>query len=747
MIETRSTITATADAQVTVGMPVFNNERTLQRAIDSVRAQSFGGWRLIISDDCSSDGTARIAEAAAAKDDRIGLVRQKKQLGFMNFRVPLDQAETPYFAWLAGDDYWHPDFLAETSRALNAAPAALSALPQAAFVGPPERAVPDLGFLKGDAAGRVRRYLVRPGGTRMYGLMRTTTLKTACPTRPFHAYDWYLMVALLAEGPQLSLPQTLLFREETPWWRYAHSFAAETRPGIRRGFPILDMSLQLIRDRRIPIRALPALLRLNLHKHEEVVAVADPDKWRRRRWVYKKLGLTIANSPKLQADLAARLKPITAGAIPAAPVRVVKAQAQVTAILAFRNAGATLAAALDHLESLGCAIIAIDHGSTDNSRAIAEARRAGCVAKIIDERWTGFFDLQRQLALKQEVVASLPPGWVLHADADEFIDPPEDQSLAECLAAADADGRIAFDCAEDLFVPLFEDEQHDPDTFTKTMTARVRMREHNRKQRLFRSDADLGLWWRTAGHTVTREPRKIADKTLMLRHYPGLSLDHLRSQYYARVFLPDNCARLWHSNRMAARLFDIVEPDPSLFTGAAGIEVRNLPFFAPRRSTDAAPLPESADLYLLGAETAPDAEAKILAALPGLRIGRVGAGSLVQMTRMRPVLNVVTHPARLHGHGVQRSIERSRATAWTRDIALARQWAADRNAAYAEVRSEDLAKGAGALRPRLIGLWHTPVLRGADGFIGPDAAAIRVQPWEDPVRAITAPLAADLGYT
>lgn len=718
---------------VTIGMPVLNNVRTLDRAIASVRAQGFGDWLLIISDDGSTDGSDRIARAAAAADGRIRFLGQPQRLGFMNFRAPLDLAGTPYFAWLAGDDHWHPDFLDETLAALEAAPAALSALPEAEFIGPNARPVPNLGFLKGGAAERIRRYLAHPGGTRMYGLMRTQAARAAFPPRPFTGWDWYLMVALLAAGPQLSLPRTLLYREETPWFRYAEAVDGQTPRRLYRSLPVLEMSLQLIRDRKVPRGALPALAALNLRKHEEYVAVNHPAAFRRRGWLYRLLGLPIARNPSRQAELAARR------AVPAAP-----AARPLTAILTFRNAGRTLGPALNHLHGLGCGVIAIDHGSTDDSRQIAAAR-LGAGDRLLDTPWTGAFDLGAQLAQKRDLIARLGRGWVLHADADEFLDPPAGTTLADCIAGAEAAGQIAFAATERLFLPRFEDEEHDSDSFPRSMESFVQMQEHDAKQRLFRADADLALWLRTGGHTVTRDPARLADTPLVLRHYPGLSLDDLRAQYLSRVFAPGDLARLWHGNRMAARAFDICAPDPTLFRGNRPATLRRLPFFVARADETSAPLPPDADLYALG-DGAGDGLAPLLrAALPGLRVARVPVGALAGMTRSIPVLHVLRHPAHIHGHGIRRSQERDRAAGWTRSIALARQWALDRGAAYAEIRLED-AGDAALLRDRLVRLFRPPVLRGAAGFLAAGAAPVRRAPYENPVRAITAPLAADLGY-
>lgn len=718
-------------AAVTIGMPVLDNARTLDRAIASVRGQSFGDWRLVICDDGSADGSDRIAEAAAAEDDRITLVRQPVRLGVLNFRTALDGARTPFFAWLAGDDYWDPDFLRLTRQALEAAGPAVSALPQAAWIGPPQRPIPNLGFLKGTASGRIRRYLAHPGGTRMYGLMRTDALLRAFPRVGFHAYDWYLVVRLLAQGPQLSLPQTLLYREETPWWRYAEDHAALHPRGLVGNFPVLPMSWQLLMDRGVPLAALPALAGLNLRKHEEILALTRPESFRRRRRLYRLLGLPIARDPARQEAIARRTLPRS---LPASA----SSAARVTALLTFRNAARTLPLALGHLHALGCQVIAVDHGSTDESRAIAESFPE---TRLIDEPWTGTFDLQRQLQQKARLIAEARSDWILHADADEFLAPPSGLTLVDCLTRAEAAGHLAFDCDEQLFLPAFEDEEHAPEDFRETLTTWVWMRERDPKQRVFRQTADLGLWLRTGGHTVTRDPARIATDRLILRHYPGLSLDDLRGQYLARVFARDDRARLWHSNRAAAQGFDVVEPDPALLHENRTCTA--LPFLAARPAPAPRTLPVGADLLAL--TDLADLPDRLAALVPGLRLAAVSVTDLPALRQRRPVLNLVCHPAALHGRDVQRSRERARAIDWTRRIALARQWAVDQDAAYLEIRQEDL-DDPDLWADRLARLWQPPVLRGAAGFLTPEATPVRRTPWEHPVKAITAALAADLGY-
>jgi glycosyltransferase involved in cell wall biosynthesis len=56
---------------VSVGMPVYNGERYLEEALQSILTQTFEDFELIISDNASTDRTGEICRAYAEKDDRI----------------------------------------------------------------------------------------------------------------------------------------------------------------------------------------------------------------------------------------------------------------------------------------------------------------------------------------------------------------------------------------------------------------------------------------------------------------------------------------------------------------------------------------------------------------------------------------------------------------------------------------------------------------------------------------------------
>jgi glycosyltransferase involved in cell wall biosynthesis len=99
---------------VSIGMPVFNGEQFIRQAIDSLRAQTYTDWELLISDNASTDGTGAICADFAAKEARIHYVRQPKNIGsFCNFNYVYRNTHAPLFMWAAADDVWAENWLAQ----------------------------------------------------------------------------------------------------------------------------------------------------------------------------------------------------------------------------------------------------------------------------------------------------------------------------------------------------------------------------------------------------------------------------------------------------------------------------------------------------------------------------------------------------------------------------------------------------------------------------------------------------------
>ncbi len=99
---------------VSVGMVVYNGGQYIRESLDSLLAQEYENFELIISDDSSTDETSAICQEYTYRDKRIKYYRNKTNLGvYRNFKQVFDYSSGEYFMWAAQDDLWHPSYIRE----------------------------------------------------------------------------------------------------------------------------------------------------------------------------------------------------------------------------------------------------------------------------------------------------------------------------------------------------------------------------------------------------------------------------------------------------------------------------------------------------------------------------------------------------------------------------------------------------------------------------------------------------------
>lgn len=97
---------------VSIIMPTYNSSGTLREAIDSVIAQNYQEWELLITDDCSNDDTVNIISYYMRLDNRIKLYRLLSNSGAGVARnKSITNSNGKYIAFLDADDIWLPDKL------------------------------------------------------------------------------------------------------------------------------------------------------------------------------------------------------------------------------------------------------------------------------------------------------------------------------------------------------------------------------------------------------------------------------------------------------------------------------------------------------------------------------------------------------------------------------------------------------------------------------------------------------------
>lgn len=100
------------DSLVSIITPAYNAEKTIIETMNSVMAQTYQNWEMIIVDDLSSDSTTFIVEKYIEQDRRIKLIKLQANSGVAYARnVAINNAKGQYIAFLDSDDTWIEDKL------------------------------------------------------------------------------------------------------------------------------------------------------------------------------------------------------------------------------------------------------------------------------------------------------------------------------------------------------------------------------------------------------------------------------------------------------------------------------------------------------------------------------------------------------------------------------------------------------------------------------------------------------------
>ncbi|MDR3617270.1 MAG: glycosyltransferase [Candidatus Obscuribacterales bacterium] len=98
--------------KVSILLPFYNRSHYLRSAIDSVVAQTYQNWELLLSDNCSTDGSSELAQEYAAKDSRIRYWRNETNIGCgPNYNLCMEKAEGDFIELFGADDILKPECL------------------------------------------------------------------------------------------------------------------------------------------------------------------------------------------------------------------------------------------------------------------------------------------------------------------------------------------------------------------------------------------------------------------------------------------------------------------------------------------------------------------------------------------------------------------------------------------------------------------------------------------------------------
>ena len=93
---------------ISIITPMYNSQEFILDMIESVQAQTYQNWEMIVVDDCSQDGGPNIVKKISKTDERIKLISQEQHSGPSKVRnVAIELAKGRYLAFLDSDDLWH----------------------------------------------------------------------------------------------------------------------------------------------------------------------------------------------------------------------------------------------------------------------------------------------------------------------------------------------------------------------------------------------------------------------------------------------------------------------------------------------------------------------------------------------------------------------------------------------------------------------------------------------------------------
>jgi glycosyltransferase involved in cell wall biosynthesis len=209
--------------RVSVGLPVYNGDRFLSEAIESLLAQTFHDYEIIISDNGSTDCTEEICRSYAERDDRIRYYRNKENRGATyNYVRVFKLSRGGYFKWATHDDLHAPQFLEKCVEVLDRDPSVCLCYPRAVKINDERQTVGTFSY----GVDTQRPQLIWPqerlrailwlniGAPAIYGVIRSDVLRKTAGFGGTHAADQVLIAELALYGRLHEIPEALFIHRE-----------------------------------------------------------------------------------------------------------------------------------------------------------------------------------------------------------------------------------------------------------------------------------------------------------------------------------------------------------------------------------------------------------------------------------------------------------------------------------------------------------------------------------------------------
>jgi glycosyltransferase involved in cell wall biosynthesis len=251
---------AASQPLVSIGLPVFNGAPSVRTAIESLLAQTYPHFELIISDNASTDATGRICQELAAHDGRIRYQRNPANLGAIaNFHRVVHLARGAFFMWAAHDDWWDPEFIEANLKALCQDRTVIGCISKVQFEDANSLLWRTLwgrygtGPLMGSVRSNLLRYLWHPGtNSRVYALYRRAVLLQCLEPISYWAGDTTFVVKTLRFGKYQEVNRCLLRRRRGASRDMRRYVRDHNAAGLAQLLPFWEGTRDILRCPQVP---------------------------------------------------------------------------------------------------------------------------------------------------------------------------------------------------------------------------------------------------------------------------------------------------------------------------------------------------------------------------------------------------------------------------------------------------------------------------------------------------------------
>jgi len=216
---------------VSIGLAVYNEEKFIEKTIDSLLKQDFEDFEIIISDNVSTDRTFEICLKYMNKDKRIRLHRNKRNLGTATLKSILKLADGKYFMLAGGHDLWEPSFISKCIDKLDSDPNIVLCHTKCAEIdreGNFIRIMPDsLDTRNLSLEEKLPKVWSLKTGVPIYGLMRLDAFNSTNPFRGVLGTDIIVLSELSALG-------SIAYIDELLFYQRNHRQPESSEQSIRR---------------------------------------------------------------------------------------------------------------------------------------------------------------------------------------------------------------------------------------------------------------------------------------------------------------------------------------------------------------------------------------------------------------------------------------------------------------------------------------------------------------------------------